>query len=164
MKHTPHLIPDISEPEIQNQSKADNTAKALLLSQVVYFCVSLIIRGVHGLPVSLLEVTTIAHSLCTILTYAFWWGKPLDIQLPKVLSDTGGSYNVTAICALLLMNSKPGTRQSPNECQRLQIHIATCDPLQNGTTVVDLLQCEVRGITLKKNQALQIEGTYFLFP
>lgn len=82
LKHAPHLIPDIPVEEIEDRSKADGLAKALLVWQVLWFCLNSGSRLVQGLPLSLLEVSTIAHGVSTLITYAFWWAKPLNIKEP----------------------------------------------------------------------------------
>ncbi|KIP03894.1 hypothetical protein PHLGIDRAFT_59051, partial [Phlebiopsis gigantea 11061_1 CR5-6] len=82
IKLYPHLIPDISEISLQDRSKADSISKALLVMQVLYFCMSCILRRVESLNLTLLEITTLAHALCALLTYAVWWKKPLNVWEP----------------------------------------------------------------------------------
>ena len=54
-------LPDIAEAEINDKSKANNVAKALVLIQAVWMLIQVLGRLVVGLPVTLLEVNTIAH-------------------------------------------------------------------------------------------------------
>ncbi|KLO05774.1 hypothetical protein SCHPADRAFT_791836, partial [Schizopora paradoxa] len=56
--------------------------KSLLLGQLAWFCAICVFRLVQNLPLSLLEVTTVAHSVCTLVTYGFWSRKPLNINEP----------------------------------------------------------------------------------
>ncbi|EKM55006.1 uncharacterized protein PHACADRAFT_255297 [Phanerochaete carnosa HHB-10118-sp] len=79
MKHAPDIIPDISEDHIRRQSKSNALAKALLVLQLIYFSASCVARLVQELPLSLLEVWTLAHALGAILVYVVWWKKPFDI-------------------------------------------------------------------------------------
>ncbi|KAI0707888.1 hypothetical protein C8Q76DRAFT_746746, partial [Earliella scabrosa] len=81
----PDLIPDIPVDELLDRGKADGLAKMLLAWQVLWFCLSCLNRAVQHLPLSLLEVTTIAHALCALLTYAVWWKKPKDVGQPIVI-------------------------------------------------------------------------------
>ncbi|KAK3988390.1 hypothetical protein QBC44DRAFT_102146 [Cladorrhinum sp. PSN332] len=76
----PDLIPDISEADILDKSKADGLKKFLICIQATWFLVSTIFRLASGLPIALLELTTFVHALCALLTYAIWWSKPLDIK------------------------------------------------------------------------------------
>ncbi|KAI0707885.1 hypothetical protein C8Q76DRAFT_816437 [Earliella scabrosa] len=85
MDKYPEFIPDIHVDELLDRGKADGLAKMLLTWQVLWFCLSCLNRDVQHLPLSLLEVTTIAHALCALLTYAAWWKKPKDIGQPIVI-------------------------------------------------------------------------------
>ena len=85
LKHAPHLIPDISAEEIKDRSKADGLSKALLVWQVLWFCINSGARLAQGLPLSLLEVSTIAHGVSTLITYCFWWEKPLNVREPILI-------------------------------------------------------------------------------
>jgi hypothetical protein len=79
MKHFPHIIPDIPEESITDRSGSSSLGKALLIFQVGWFCMNCISRIIHQLPLSLLEVSTAAHGVCTLITYFVWWSKPLNV-------------------------------------------------------------------------------------
>ena len=81
MQNFPDIIPDISEESITGRSKSNGLSKAILIAQVGWFCASCISRLVENLPLSLLEVSTVAHGFCTLLTYFVWWSKPLNIDI-----------------------------------------------------------------------------------
>lgn len=51
-----------------------------------WFCVSFAARGAAGLGFSTLEVTTLAFIFCTLHTFFFWYYKPLDPEIQKLLS------------------------------------------------------------------------------
>ena len=101
MERAPELVPDLSKASIRDRSKADGMAKALLVWQVLYFCFSAVARVAQSLPLSLLEVSTLAHSFCTVLTYIVWWKKPVNIQEPTPIAGD----RATELAALLLMMS-----------------------------------------------------------
>lgn len=86
MEHEPSSIPDLAVDDIRDRSKASLFTKALLVCQVLWFLVACINRGVQGLPLSLLEISTIAHALCSLLTYAVWWRKPKDVSHQTVIA------------------------------------------------------------------------------
>ncbi|KAF2434361.1 hypothetical protein EJ08DRAFT_582328, partial [Tothia fuscella] len=89
-KTAPHLLPDISVEHIYDSSKASSLAKAIVCAQALYFCAQFFGRiGAH-LPVGLLELNTLAHALCTLVTYVIWWNKPLDIELPTFIQGKDG--------------------------------------------------------------------------
>lgn len=54
-------IPDVSKAEITDKSKANNVAKALVIIQASWMLLQVIGRLLASLPVTLLEVNTIAH-------------------------------------------------------------------------------------------------------
>lgn len=82
----PWLLPDISEESIQDKSKANSLAKGVVCVQAFWFILQTIFRLADGLPISLLELSTAAHSLCALLVYALWWRKPLDVESPTVIT------------------------------------------------------------------------------
>ncbi|EIN12215.1 hypothetical protein PUNSTDRAFT_130485 [Punctularia strigosozonata HHB-11173 SS5] len=101
MQHDPDLIPDLSEISITDRTKASSLSKALLIAQVAWFCANCLSRIVQHLPLSLLEVSTVAHGLCTLITYLLWWSKPLNVSEPTLIR---GSRAMEA-CALMMMCS-----------------------------------------------------------
>jgi hypothetical protein len=54
-------LPDVSEKDILDKSKANNLAKALVVIQASWMLLQTLGRVVVGLPVTLLEVNTMAH-------------------------------------------------------------------------------------------------------
>lgn len=54
-------LPDVSKAEITDKSKANNVAKALVIIQASWMLLQVIERLLASLPVTLLEVNTIAH-------------------------------------------------------------------------------------------------------
>lgn len=101
MEHHPNLIPDLSETSITDRTRASSLSKAILLAQITWFCTNCVARLGQGLPLSLLEVTTVAHSMCTLATYALWWSKPLNIAEPTLMRG----QEAREACALMLMCS-----------------------------------------------------------
>lgn len=81
----PDSLPDLPDRSILDKSKADGLAKAVLLGQAIWFCLTSLTRLIQGLPLSLLEVTTLAHAFCAFVTYILWWHKPFNIHEPIVL-------------------------------------------------------------------------------
>ena len=85
MKHFPHLITDVPEETILDRAQSNSISKAILIVQVGWFCANCVSRLIQHLPLSLLEVSTAAHALCTLLTYVVWWFKPFNIPEPIIL-------------------------------------------------------------------------------
>jgi hypothetical protein len=74
--------PPISVEAINDKNKGDVVVKGLTLVQIVWLIMELAIRGAARLPVSQLEVVTLAFAITSILTYAMSWSKPQDAKFP----------------------------------------------------------------------------------
>jgi hypothetical protein len=72
--------PTITEEEIADRSKGDYLSKTLVFLQMTWFTVQCIARGVYGLPLTELEVVTVAFASLTGVIYYYWWDKPLDVH------------------------------------------------------------------------------------
>ena len=103
-------LPKIKEDDIVDKSKADSLAKALACLQAGWMIVQVIGRAILGLHVTLLEVNTLGHVLCALLTYLLWWNKPRQIYEPTNLE---GEW-VRPLCAYMYMSSQISGRRSPH--------------------------------------------------
>ncbi|KAK3494162.1 uncharacterized protein B0T23DRAFT_102839 [Neurospora hispaniola] len=65
--------------DVEGKSKANTFQKCLAAGQLCWMVIQCTVRKCHGLPVPLLEVHTFAHALFSVLMYAAWFKKPLDI-------------------------------------------------------------------------------------
>ncbi|KAI0550588.1 hypothetical protein F4679DRAFT_541912 [Xylaria curta] len=72
--------------DIEDKSKADWLLKCLAVSQVIWLGLTVIVRGINGLPVTQLEIATLAFSISAIATYAANWWKPKDVSQPIRIS------------------------------------------------------------------------------
>lgn len=83
----------ISSGELQDRSKASNLSKILAASQTTYLVIQVIGRLLSALPVTELEVNTIAHIFCAVIAWALWFRKPYNVDNPQTIqltSDLGG--------------------------------------------------------------------------
>ena len=87
MEHFPDILADITEEDILDRAASSSLSKALLIVQVAWFCTNCASRLFQRLPLSLLEVSTAAHGLCTLLTYFVWWSKPVNVPTPTLLRE-----------------------------------------------------------------------------
>ena len=87
MEHFPNIITDITEEYILDRAASSSLSKALLIVQVVWFCMNCASRLFQRLPLSLLEVSTAAHAFCSLLTYFVWLSKPLNVPSPTLLRE-----------------------------------------------------------------------------
>lgn len=102
LTHEPDALPSLTEAQILDKSKADGLKKTLVCAQATWFCVQCITRLAQNLPISLLELNTFAHALCTLVIYVLWWKKPLDVDEPTEISD----LRLSPIFAYMWMSSK----------------------------------------------------------
>ncbi|KAL8940801.1 MAG: hypothetical protein Q9216_002627 [Gyalolechia sp. 2 TL-2023] len=95
-------LPRISVEEILDKNKSDNLSKILSVLQALWMLAQIISRLYGKLPVTLLEVNTLAHIVCAMIIYALWWNKPKLIDEPTELR---GEW-VPPIAAYMFMSSQ----------------------------------------------------------
>ena len=71
-----------TEAEIQDKGKSDWLAKSLVLLQTSWFVMQCIARAIEHLPVTHLEIVTLAYAAMNFVIYIFWWNKPLNVNQP----------------------------------------------------------------------------------
>ncbi|TFK70479.1 hypothetical protein BDN72DRAFT_722282, partial [Pluteus cervinus] len=62
--------------QVQDRSKGDFLSKGLVTLQTSWFTLECIARFQRHLPITELEVVTLAFAVLNIITYGFWWDKP----------------------------------------------------------------------------------------
>ena len=72
----------LTEEEIKNKGKSDWLAKSLVLLQTSWFVIQCIARAIEHLPVTHLEIVTLAYAAMNFVIYIFWWNKPLNVNRP----------------------------------------------------------------------------------
>ena len=77
------LLPDLEKKAIMDKSKADSLGKALVCFQILWMSIQTIARIPAKLPITLLEVNTVAHVFCGVILFLIWWHKPKDISEPQ---------------------------------------------------------------------------------
>ena len=71
-----------TEAEIKDKGKSDWLAKSLVLLQTSWFVMQCIARAIEHLPVTHLEIVTLAYAAMNFVIYIFWWNKPLNVNRP----------------------------------------------------------------------------------
>jgi hypothetical protein len=82
MKNFPDIIPDITEESITDRAESSVLSNALLIVQVGWFCANCLSRLMQHLPLSLIEISTVARGFCALVTYFVWWSKPQNVAGP----------------------------------------------------------------------------------
>src|ERR1700685_1643987 len=75
------LVPP-TEDELKDKSKGDALSKGFVIIQTLWFVVQCIARRIEHLPITKLEIMTLAYTVITIAMYGFWWHNPLNISCP----------------------------------------------------------------------------------
>ncbi|KAH9962570.1 hypothetical protein BC827DRAFT_1340904 [Russula dissimulans] len=73
-------FPKISKAEIKDKSKRDAISKTVVILQTGWFVIQCIARVAHGLPITELELVTVALATLNFVIYLLWWHKPLNVQ------------------------------------------------------------------------------------
>jgi len=73
-------FPRLSKAEIDDKSKGDAISKGVVILQTGWFVTQCIARRVQGLPITELELATIAFAALNFVIYLLWWDKPLNVQ------------------------------------------------------------------------------------
>ena len=81
-----------TEVEIKDRGKSDWLAKSLVLLQTSWFVMQCIARAIEHLPITHLEIVTLAYAAVNFVIYIFWWNKPLSVNRSvRVFQKSGPS-------------------------------------------------------------------------
>ncbi|KDQ49518.1 hypothetical protein JAAARDRAFT_42852 [Jaapia argillacea MUCL 33604] len=75
-------FPRITEIQIQDRSKRDALSKAVIMVQTTWFILQCVARALERLPITELEIATLAFTVLNLATYTLWWSKPADVRCP----------------------------------------------------------------------------------
>lgn len=73
-------LPTITEKELKDKSKGDGVSKAFVMVQTIWFILQTVARRVEHLPITELELVTVAFSILSLAVYLLWWDKPLNVR------------------------------------------------------------------------------------
>lgn len=96
-------MPEITADEIWDKSKADSFAKGAVLFQGAWLVTQSIAREAQGLPITPLELFTLAFVVSTAMSYFFWWRKPQNV-----------STNTTLVCDYSIARIRADAGQPPD--------------------------------------------------
>lgn len=109
----------MSKEEINDLSKADVFAKLFACVQSVWLVVQSIARVSVGLPITQLELATIALVFCALIMYTLWWNKPFGVER-TVTIFTIYDGDVSATIAAIKRASKIHTSPITDERKLLE--------------------------------------------
>jgi hypothetical protein len=92
-KHREYLtaIKNIKAEDINDKSKGDTLSKAVAALQGLWFTAQCLARVHQHIPITELEIATLAFQFLNIFTWLLWWHKPLDVQRP-ILIGSGNEF------------------------------------------------------------------------
>lgn len=73
-------FPIMMEDDINDRTRGDILSKSIAVLQATWFVVQCIARGIQQLALTELELTTLGFCSVSLVTYIFWWYKPLDAK------------------------------------------------------------------------------------
>jgi hypothetical protein len=71
-----------TETELKDRGKSDGLTKLIVLVQTLWFVIQCLARGKQRLPLTELEVVTLAYTMLNLFIYIFWWDKPQNVGCP----------------------------------------------------------------------------------
>lgn len=86
--------PIISAEEVNDKNKGNWFTKSLALLQIGWFVIQLLARVAQHLETTPLELFTLGVVACTIISYMYWWAKPLDVNTSTPVSK-GSSFEIS---------------------------------------------------------------------
>ncbi|KAJ8581472.1 hypothetical protein M405DRAFT_938264 [Rhizopogon salebrosus TDB-379] len=72
----------VAEADIEDRSKSDALSKGIAIIQIVWFILQLAARYAQNLPITLLEIDTLAVAALMCFAYRLWLKKPQDVGRP----------------------------------------------------------------------------------
>ncbi|KAJ6584485.1 hypothetical protein B0H19DRAFT_1227224 [Mycena capillaripes] len=89
-------IRSVKVRDIEDKSKGDAMSKGVVLLQGLWFTAQSLARLHQHIPVTELEVATLAFQIVNIFIWLLWWNKPLDIQQPILVGPGNESVQDSA--------------------------------------------------------------------
>ncbi|KAJ7079006.1 hypothetical protein C8R44DRAFT_754723 [Mycena epipterygia] len=80
-------IHDVEAEDISDKSKGDAFTKGIALLQGLWFGTQCLARLHQHLPITQLEVVTLAFAVVNILIWSLWWAKPLGVDRPIMVGS-----------------------------------------------------------------------------
>jgi len=89
--------PSITKEQIWDKSKADRFAKGFALLQSFWMVMQSIARTTEGLPISPLELFTLAFVVSTLMSYFFWFHKPQNVAVATTLRLNSSASSIATV-------------------------------------------------------------------
>ncbi|KAF8969325.1 hypothetical protein BDZ97DRAFT_236349 [Flammula alnicola] len=80
-------IPTITEIDIKDRSKGDFISKGIVVLQTTWFIIQCATRWAEKLPLTELEVVTLAFAVLNGIIYGLWWNKPQNVGVAVYVEE-----------------------------------------------------------------------------
>ena len=87
--------PTVTPQEIWDKSKQDRLTKAISAFQIAYLALQCIGRAARRLPITTLELSTLAIVVCSLMTAFAWLHKPANVRTPIKLYTRSSIQQIT---------------------------------------------------------------------
>ncbi|KAJ7697573.1 hypothetical protein B0H16DRAFT_1839772 [Mycena metata] len=81
-------IQKIKKADIEDKSKGDTLSKGVAIAQGLWFVTQCLARVSQHLPLTELEVATLAFAVLSVVIRLLWLDKPLDVQQPIIVASS----------------------------------------------------------------------------
>jgi len=116
---------DFRDRDVKDRAKADSFAKAFTVLQSTWFLCSMIARWASSLPVSPIELATVAYVFCGVLIYGVCWYKPKDMTTAITLYLPYNRDNIPVEVRSLMESHSTGW-----------VHLRACIKEENWASVL----------------------------
>ncbi|KAJ7729912.1 hypothetical protein B0H16DRAFT_1893702 [Mycena metata] len=96
LKQLPAYMPaiqKIKKVDIEDKSKGDTLSKGVAIAQGLWFVTQCLARLFQHLPLTELEVATLAFAVLSVVIRLLWFHKPLDVQQPIIVARSEVEIN-----------------------------------------------------------------------
>lgn len=140
------LLPEIDIDTIRGRSQTDRLAKAVVIIQVSWMLIQIMGRTVSNLPITLLELNTLAHVLVALILYVIWWNKPKDvvetveIRLDALIASYMSSRSLRSCFVPASSLHSNNIRQTQTEERRTRAWQRLAPPNRSGREVIGTIE------------------------
>ncbi|KAF5310083.1 hypothetical protein D9619_010539 [Psilocybe cf. subviscida] len=116
--------PAVTERDLQDRSKGDAISKAIVVVQTIWFVLQCFARWGQHLPLSELEVITLAFAVMNAAIYAVWWNKPqgVDMAISVPLKSAKEEVGVSTISTDEVLQEEINGSEHPQLRESVSLH------------------------------------------
>ncbi|KAJ7257632.1 hypothetical protein C8J57DRAFT_1721021 [Mycena rebaudengoi] len=97
--------------DIEDKSKGDALSKGVAFAQGGWFMTQCFARVAQNLPITELEIATLAFAVVNVFIWLLWWNKPLDVQRPITVIPVNHQHPMNPLEARSPYSEEDGLRR-----------------------------------------------------